>query len=81
MPKKRWSELSQAQRTTIVVAAAAEIVLTTIALADIARRPGAQVRGPKVLWVLGFVVQPFGPLAYLAAGRRRTPPGLAVGAA
>jgi hypothetical protein len=48
-----------------------EAVLTTIALRDLLRRPRRQVRGPKLLWGLGFVVQPFGPLAYLLAGRRR----------
>jgi hypothetical protein len=28
------------------------------------------VRGPKPLWVLGSVVQPVGPIAYLVFGRR-----------
>ena len=50
---------------------AVEAVITTIALRDLARRPSGQVRGPKVVWLLGFVVQPFGPLAYLWAGRRQ----------
>jgi hypothetical protein len=46
-------------------------VLTTIALRDLARRPWTEVRGPKALWALGCVVQPIGPIAYLACGRRR----------
>ena len=49
---------------------AIEVVLTTVALADLARRPRTQVRGPKPLWVLGCIVQPLGPIAYLAIGRR-----------
>jgi hypothetical protein len=68
--KKRWSDLSEGQRAVIIVGTAIEVVLTTVALADLARRPRAQVRGPKPLWVLGCVVQPAGPIAYLVFGRR-----------
>ena len=45
---------------------AVEIVLTTKAVVDLVRRPREQIRGPKTLWALGFTVQPFGPIAYLA---------------
>jgi hypothetical protein len=68
--KKRWSDFSQGQRAAILVGTAIEVVLTTVALADLVRRPRAQVRGPKPLWLLGCVVQPIGPIAYLALGRR-----------
>jgi hypothetical protein len=70
--KKQWSDFSGGQQAAIIVGSAIEVVLTTIALADLARRPRAQVRGPKPLWILGCVVQPFGPVAYLALGRRST---------
>lgn len=63
--------MSTGQRAAIVAGAAVEIVLTTTALVDLARRPAAQVRGSKALWALGCVVQPVGPVAYLALGRRR----------
>jgi len=69
--KKRWSDLSPAAKTAIVVGGAVELVMTTVALRDIIRRPAPEVRGPKLLWVLGFVVQPFGPLLYFGVGRRR----------
>ena len=69
--KKRWSELSQRARTAIVIGGIAEAVVTTVAFRDLARRPKGEVRGSKVLWVLGFFVQPIGPLLYLRAGRRR----------
>ena len=68
--KKRWSDFSGGQRAAILVGTAIEVVLTTVALADLARRPRAQVRGPKPLWVLSCVVQPVGPIAYLVGGRR-----------
>ena len=68
--KKRWRDFTPAQRAAIIAGAAVEIALTTAAVVDLARRPRAQVRGPKLFWVVGFVVQPFGPLAYWAFGRR-----------
>jgi len=69
--RKRWAELPQWQQAGIVALSAVEIVLTTMAVADLVRRPKSQVRGPKGLWALGFSVQPFGPVAYLLLGRRR----------
>ena len=69
--KKRWSDLSPGQRTAIVLGATAELVMTTIALRDLARRPANQVRGWKPLWVVAFVVQPIGPVVYFLVGRRR----------
>lgn len=68
--KKRWSDFNATQKTAILVGAAIEAITTTVALADLARRPRAQVRGPKPLWVLACVVQPVGPIGYLAFGRR-----------
>jgi hypothetical protein len=68
--RKRWSDFSRGQRGAIIVASAIEMVLTSVALADLARRPRARVRGPKPLWALVCVVQPAGPIAYLALGRR-----------
>ena len=68
--KKRWSDLSEGQRAIIVIGSVAEAILTTVALADLARRPRAQVRGPKILWALSCMIQPVGPIAYLVVGRR-----------
>ena len=71
MSKKHWSDLSIGQQRAIIVGGVVEVVVTALALRDIARRPSSQVRGPKAGWVLSFIVQPFGPLAYFALGRRR----------
>ncbi|MCW2844745.1 MAG: hypothetical protein JWN22_2661 [Nocardioides sp.] len=71
--KKRWSDLSATQRRLIFVAGAAEALMTAAALRDLARRPAREIRGSKLAWVLSCVVQPVGPLAYLAAGRRERP--------
>jgi Phospholipase_D-nuclease N-terminal len=69
-PKKRkWADLSAAQRRAVYAGGAVEAVLTSMALRDLARRPAVEVRGPKALWVLALFVQPVGPLAYFIAGR------------
>jgi hypothetical protein len=68
--KKSWGDLSPRQRKAVVAGAAVELVVTSWALRDLRGRPAESVRGPKALWVASFAVQPFGPLAYLAVGRR-----------
>lgn len=68
--KKRWADLSPRERAFVVVGAAVEIVLTTIAMRDLSKRPKSQVRGPKWVWRLVSFVQPVGPVAYLLLGRR-----------
>ncbi len=70
--RKRWSELSLKTRVAIIVGAVAELIMTTLALRDLRRRPSGNVRGSKPLWVLGFFVQPIGPLLYFWIGRRPT---------
>jgi hypothetical protein len=69
--KKRWQDFSPAQQATMVAVGAMELVMTAVALTDLARRPRELVRGPKLAWVAAAVVQPFGPVAYLLFGRRR----------
>ncbi len=69
--KKRWSELSPAAKTAIVVGSVVELVVTTIALRDLVRRRADEVRGPKVCWGLALFVQPIGSPLYLLVGRRR----------
>ena len=69
--RPHWGDLPRWQQAGIVTLGAAEVVLTTLAVVDLVRRPRAGVRGPKALWAVGFGVQPFGPVTYLLAGRRR----------
>ncbi len=68
--KKRWEDLSSGQRAAVLLASTVEVVLTTVALVDLARRPSRRVRGTKLRWVLLCFVQPVGPIAYLTLGRR-----------
>jgi Phospholipase_D-nuclease N-terminal len=71
MTQRTWTELPGWQRWTAAVLAPIEVALTTAAAIDLARRPGAQVRGRKALWWPVLFVQPVGPVAYLVWGRRR----------
>ncbi len=71
MSKKTWSELSDAQKTAILVVGSVELALTATALVDLARRPAEQVHGRKALWLLGILVQPVGPVVYLAWGAHK----------
>lgn len=73
--KPRWSDLSPAQRTTIAVLSAVELVVTCIAARDLHRRPPSEVRGPKFLWWPALFVQPIGSPLYLLYGRKRPDPG------
>jgi hypothetical protein len=70
MAKSRWSDLSTGQKRSIVAGAAIEVVVTAAAVCDLYRRPRELVRGSRALWLLSFVVQPFGPMAYFVLGRR-----------
>ncbi|WP_182525165.1 PLDc N-terminal domain-containing protein [Nocardioides dongkuii] len=70
MPKKKWSDLTDGQRRAVFLAGAVEVALTGAALWDLAHRPASKVRGPKAAWVAAAFVQPVGPLAYFAKGRR-----------
>lgn len=71
MAKKKFSELTPAQRAGVVGIGVVEVVLSVWAGRDLKRRPKDRVRGPKVLWALALPVQPIGPLGYLLLGRRR----------
>lgn len=68
MPKKKWSELSTAQRGAIVVFGAAQVALKSAAYRDLHRRGDAQVRGPKAAWRFAILLNP-GAVAYFVFGR------------
>jgi hypothetical protein len=70
--KMRWSDFSPQQKRAIALGAILEMIMTTVALGDLARRPARQVRGRKLVWVLTFFVQPIGPILYFLVGRRNT---------
>lgn len=71
MAKKKFSDLTTAQRTGVIALSTAQIALSVWAGKDLKDRPSDQVRGPKPLWFLALPIQPFGPLGYLLLGRRK----------
>jgi hypothetical protein len=70
--RRRWSDLSTRQRSSIILAGALQLLLAGAALLDLRRRPAEQVRGSKKLWAAAAFVNLVGPLAYFVFGRRRT---------
>ena len=73
MATKRWSDLSDREKTAVLVAASVQISLAATAWVDLARRPAELVRGPKPAWALAIAVNFVGPIAYFTVGRRRAP--------
>lgn len=72
--KKSWQELTERQRMVIFLGGTVDAILRLIALVDVIRRPAAQVRGPKAVWVsLLSITSSFGTLpgAYFLIGRKR----------
>lgn len=73
MASRRWSELSERNRRIIVVVGSIEGMLKIVALADLRRRPAADVRGSKKLWAVVITLTNSAgliPLAYFVRGRR-----------
>ena len=71
---KKWADLSLRQQRLIVAGAIVESVLKAVALADLARRPATQVRGPKPLWALVLTLSNslgVAPIIYWLYGRRK----------
>jgi Phospholipase_D-nuclease N-terminal len=70
MTRKHWSQLSGRQQAAIVAAVVVQEALAAATLWDLRRRPSAQIRGSKRLWVAAAFVNFVGPLAYFTVGRR-----------
>jgi len=71
---ERWRDVPPSKRAVIVAVGTVDVGLRIWALADLAQRPAAGVRGPKSVWALALsLVSSAGalPLTYLVVGRRR----------
>ncbi len=73
MARRRWRELTPAQQTAVLTLGAVQLSLAATAWTDLARRPAAEVNGPKAGWAAVVAVNFFGPLAYFRWGRRSAP--------
>ncbi|TNL97668.1 hypothetical protein FHE74_05710 [Corynebacterium tapiri] len=68
--KKEFLDLPTYVRLPVIGLAAADIAAKIAAVVDIVRRPAANVRGPKWVWILAQGINGVGPAAYFLAGRR-----------
>ena len=78
MASERWKNLSPRTRRLIMAAAAGDVSLKAAAIIDLWRRPAAEIRGSKRVWIpVVAIVNSAGllPLCYFAFGRRRPGPG------
>ena len=73
MARKRWNDLTDGQKTAILVVASVQVSLAATAWVDLTRRPRELVRGPKPLWAAAIAVNFVGPLTYFTVGRLRSP--------
>jgi hypothetical protein len=68
--KKSWKDLNRDQRRAVIALGTVQVTLMAAALADLARRPAAAVRGSRAAWAVACFVNFAGPIAYYLFGRR-----------
>ena len=76
MAKTRWKDLNPTARRLILLGAAVDGILKSIALVDLKRRPASEVNGSKARWAVAIVLlNSVGlvPVLYLVRGRRQLP--------
>lgn len=71
MAQRKWSDLSDRQKTTVLVMTSVQVSLLLTALSDIYQRPAEEIRGGKWPWVAASFVNFIGPVSYFVFGRRR----------
>jgi hypothetical protein len=71
LAKKRWSDLGPVQKGTVALTVTIQLGLLAAALRDIYRRPAAEIRGNKRLWVAAAFINFVGPISYFLFGRKR----------
>ena len=71
MAKKRWSDFSGPQKTSIVLLSAVQLGLLAATLWDLAHRSADEVHGDRRVWAGVAFINWIGPLAYFTMGRKR----------
>lgn len=69
--QKDWSELTQIQKTLIVVLGIVQVALLAVAQWDIHTRPEEEIRGNKWIWTAVAFINFVGPIIYFVIGRSR----------
>jgi bacteriorhodopsin len=68
--KRRWSDLTDRQKTALLVAASVQLSLAATAWVDLSAAR-EQVNGSKAAWAAAIAVNFVGPIAYFTLGVRR----------
>jgi len=68
--KKRWEDLTQQQRISIVVMGAIQVGLLAAALVDIHQRSEEELTASKRAWTMISFINFVGPIAYFLFGRK-----------
>ncbi|GAA1126518.1 PLDc N-terminal domain-containing protein [Arthrobacter flavus] len=68
---RKWSDLTTRQQTVTLVLGSIQLSLAATAWADLAKRPAAQVNGPKLVWTAIIAINFIGPVLYFVKGIRR----------
>lgn len=70
--KKSLNDLTSGQKKGLGILSSIQFLLAGVALVDIWRRPGSEIRGPKAAWTAACAVNFVGPISYFVFGRRRS---------
>ncbi|MDT0167328.1 hypothetical protein Q9R32_17380 [Actinotalea sp. AC32] len=73
---RRWDDLTDRQKTGVLVAASVQLALAATAWTDLWFRPAAQVRGSKPVWAAVIAVNWVGPVLYLWRGIQHRVPAI-----
>jgi hypothetical protein len=64
-------DVEPARRVALGLVGIVQAALAFLAFWDLARRPAAQVRGPKPVWIPVILINWIGPLTYFYVHRTR----------
>jgi hypothetical protein len=68
---KRFSDVPPERQAGMIIGVLLQAALAVWAFVDLARRPAAQIRGPKQVWIPVILVNWIGPAVYFIFARRR----------
>jgi hypothetical protein len=68
--RRRWSNLTDGQKTVVLAVGSLQVALALTAWTDLAMRPARQVNGNKARWAAIISVNFIGPISYFRWGRR-----------
>jgi hypothetical protein len=68
--KKRWEDLTQQQRISIVIMGVVQVGLLAAALVDIHQRTEEELTASKRTWTMISFINYVGPIAYFLFGRK-----------